>query len=107
MFPRVAAVVYHGGAGTTAAGLRAGKPSVIVPFFGDQPFWGRQVHLLGAGTKPILQKKLTADKLANDINEAISNPDIQRKAESIGNKIRQEDGIKNAITVIEKVMVNA
>lgn len=107
LFPRVAAVVHHGGAGTTAAGLRAGKPSVIIPFFGDQPFWGRQVYLLGAGTKPILQKKLTADNLANAINEAISNPDIQKKAESIGNKIRQEDGIKNAITVIEKIMVNA
>ncbi len=62
--------------------------------------------LLGAGPKPILQKKLTADKLANALNEAISNPDIQRKAEEIGHKIRQEDGIKNAIAVIERAMVN-
>ncbi len=105
LFPHVSAVVHHGGAGITAAGLRSGKPSVIVPFFGDQPFWGRHVHLLGASTKPILRKKLTADKLANAINEAISNPDIQRKAENIGNKICKEDGIKNAITIIEKVMI--
>ena len=107
LFPRVSAVVHHGGAGTTAAGLRAGKPSVIVPFFGDQPFWGRHVHLLGAGTKPIPQKKLNADKLATALKNAISNPDIRRKAEDVGKKIRQEDGIGNSIAVIEKIMMNA
>ncbi|MEM8600778.1 MAG: glycosyltransferase, partial [Bacteroidota bacterium] len=52
LFPRMAAVVHHGGAGTTAAGLRAGCPSVVCPFFGDQPFWGRRVHALGAGPEP-------------------------------------------------------
>jgi sterol 3beta-glucosyltransferase len=103
LFPRVSAVVHHGGAGTTAAGLRSGKPSVIVPFFGDQPFWGRHVHLLGAGTKPIPKKKLTAEKLATAIKNAISDRDIQRKAEDIGKKIRQEDGIGNAIAIIEKI----
>lgn len=56
LFPRMAAVVHHGGAGTTAAGLRAGKPSVIVPFFGDQPFWGDRVHALGAGPAPVPRK---------------------------------------------------
>ncbi|MEJ2157153.1 MAG: hypothetical protein P8X96_17600 [Desulfobacteraceae bacterium] len=106
LFPRVSAVVHHGGAGTTAAGLRAGKPSVIVPFFGDQHFWGRHVHLLGASPKPIPQKKLTADKLATAIKETISNPDIQRKAEDIGEKIRQEDGIGSAVTVIEEIIRN-
>jgi sterol 3beta-glucosyltransferase len=53
LFPRVAAVVHHGGAGTTAAGLRAGRPTVIVPFFGDQPFWGRIVAARGVGPQPI------------------------------------------------------
>lgn len=104
LFPRVSAVVHHGGAGTTAAGLRSGRPSVIVPFFGDQPFWGRHVHLLGAGTKPIPRKKLTTDQLTVSIKEAVSNPDLLIKAEEIGKRIRQEDGIDNAITVIEEIM---
>lgn len=104
LFPWLSAVVHHGGAGTTAAGLRSGRPSVIVPFFGDQPFWGRLVHSLGAGTKPIPRKKLTADQLAVAIREAISNPDLQKRAEDIGKKIRQEDGINNAVNVIEKII---
>ncbi len=107
LFPRVSAVVHHGGAGTTAAGLRSGRPSVIVPFFGDQPFWGRLVHVLGAGTKPIPRKKLTAEQLAAAIKEAKSNPDLVKKAEEIGGKIRQQDGIGNAITVIEQIMKDA
>ena len=53
LFPRVAAVVHHGGAGTTSAGLRAGVPSVVVPFFGDQPFWAQRVADLGVGPAPI------------------------------------------------------
>ncbi len=107
LFPRVSAVVHHGGAGTTASGLRAGRPSVIVPFFGDQPFWGYLVHTLGAGTKPIPRKKLNADQLAVAIREAISNPDLQKSAEDIGIKIRQEDGVCNATAVIEKIMKGA
>jgi len=77
----------------------------FVPFFGDQPFWGRHVHLLGAGTEPIPQKKLTGEKLATAIKDTISNPDIQRKAKDIGEKIRKEDGIGNAVAVIEKIMM--
>jgi sterol 3beta-glucosyltransferase len=56
LFPRCAAVVHHGGAGTTAAGLKAGVPSIIVPFFSDQPFWGYRIADLGVGTEPIEQK---------------------------------------------------
>ncbi len=63
LFARVNAVVHHGGAGTTAAGLRAGVPSIIIPFFADQPFWGERVAALGVGPKPIPRKKLTAEKL--------------------------------------------
>jgi sterol 3beta-glucosyltransferase len=106
LFPRTAAVIHHGGAGTTAAGLWAGKPSVVVPFFGDQPFWGRRIHSLGAGSNPIPKKKLTADKLAASIKDVISNPAIRRKAEAIGEKIRQENGIGNAIAIIEGIMKN-
>lgn len=101
LFPRVSAVVHHGGAGTTAAGLRAGKPTVICPFLVDQPFWGRLVFEMGVGSKPIPQKKLTVDNLAAAIVEVTNNPSIKLKAEETGKKIRNEDGIKSAIEIIE------
>ncbi len=104
LFPRMVAIVHHGGAGTTAAVLRAGKPSVIVPFFGDQPFWGQRVYSLGLSSKPIPQKKLSADNLAIAIKGAISNPDAQRKAEEISVRIYHENGIGSAVAVIEEVM---
>ncbi|MCB0253601.1 MAG: glycosyltransferase family 1 protein [Anaerolineae bacterium] len=102
LFPQVAAVVHHGGAGTTAAGLRAGKPSVICPFLVDQPLWGARVHALGAGPKPIPQKKLTAEKLAAAITEATFSPVMRVRAEQVGQQIRDEDGIGTAVSLIEK-----
>ncbi len=107
LFPRVAAVVHHGGAGTTAAGLRAGRPTVICTFIADQPFWGDRVHKLGVGSQPIPQKKLTAAKLAAAIHEVTTDPAIKRNAEALGAKIRGEDGIANAIRVIESIGVPA
>ncbi|WDP93356.1 MAG: glycosyltransferase family 1 protein [Desulfobacter sp.] len=104
LFPRMAAVVHHGGAGTTAAGLRAGRPAVIVPFFGDQPFWGRRVHRLGAGPGPIPLKKLTAGRLAAAIGQAVSDPGMGKRARDIGRKIGREEGIANAVALIEKMM---
>ncbi|NES24757.1 MAG: glycosyltransferase family 1 protein [Symploca sp. SIO3E6] len=103
LFPRVSAVVHHGGAGTTAAGLRAGCPTIICPFFGDQPFWGRRVQALGVGSKPIPQKQLTAKKLAQAIREVTLNSSLRQQAKMLGEKIRAEDGIKNAIAIIETV----
>jgi UDP:flavonoid glycosyltransferase YjiC (YdhE family) len=70
LFPRISSVVYHGGAGTMAAGIAAGKPTVIVPFFGDQPFWGDMIARAGAGPAPTPYKKLTVDGLAAAIQEA-------------------------------------
>jgi sterol 3beta-glucosyltransferase len=103
LFPRVAAVVHHGGAGTTAAGLRAGVPSVVCPFLIDQPLWGARVHALGAGPKPIPQKKLTAENLAAAIEQAVSSPAIREKAENIGRLIRNENGIGKAVEIIESI----
>jgi sterol 3beta-glucosyltransferase len=102
LFPRVAAVVHHGGAGTTAAGLRAGKPSIICPFLGDQPFWGKLVYESGIGPKPIPQGKLTVDRLREAIQMAVTDESIIRKSSAIGEKIRAEDGLGNAISVISK-----
>jgi len=104
LFPRMAAVIHHGGAGTTAGALRAGRPNIIVPFFGDQPFWGKRVQELGVGSAPIPQKKLTADKLARAIVEVTSNAEMQQKAEELGARIRQEDGIGEAVKVIEGML---
>lgn len=103
LFPKMSAVVHHGGAGTTAAVLRAGKPSVIVPFFGDQPFWGAHVYAQGLGSLPIPQKKLTSEQLAASIQRVISSPDILKKSAEIGELIRQEDGVGTAVTIIEKL----
>ena len=103
LFPRVAAVVHHGGAGTTAAGLRAGKPSVICPFFIDQPLWGKRVHALGAGPKPIPQKKLIVDTLAEAMVEAVRSPVHRDAAAKIGGIIRKEDGIGNANALIADI----
>lgn len=103
LFPQVAAVVHHGGAGTTAAGLRAGRPTLICPFLGDQPFWGARVYELGVGPKPIPQKKLTADNLAAALTVLANDQTMQQKAAALGQKIRAEDGIGTAVKFIEKV----
>jgi sterol 3beta-glucosyltransferase len=104
LFPRMAAVVHHGGAGTTAAGLRAGAPTVVVPHNADQPFWGRRVKELGVGTDPIPRKKLTADKLAMAIREVTSSPEIQQNAHMLGEKIRQEDGLAEAVKWVQRYL---
>ncbi|MBK9714999.1 MAG: glycosyltransferase family 1 protein [Kouleothrix sp.] len=101
LFPRMAAVVHHGGAGTTAAGLRAGVPIVICPFFGDQPFWGRRVAALGAGPEPIPQRRLTVDALSAAIGAAVSDPTMRARAMTLGKAIRAEDGIGQAVARIE------
>jgi sterol 3beta-glucosyltransferase len=100
LFERVAAVVHHGGAGTTAAGLRAGKPTVICPFFGDQPFWGRRVHALGAGPAPIPQKHLTAERLAGALRQATTDAAMQRRASALGEAIHREDGVARAVATL-------
>lgn len=102
LFPQMAAVVHHGGAGTTAAGLRAGVPSILVPHFADQPFWGRRVAALGVGPKAILRPRLTAHKLADAIDTAVSNQTMGQKAVELGENIRAEDGISRAVALVEE-----
>ncbi|KAG9122243.1 hypothetical protein FRC07_001470 [Ceratobasidium sp. 392] len=85
LFERVSAVCHHGGAGTTAIGLRCGKPTIIVPFFGDQPWWASQIARRGAGPPPILPKQLTAESLATAIRIALS-PQTREAATLDGTK---------------------
>jgi sterol 3beta-glucosyltransferase len=100
LLPRCKMVVHHGGAGTTSAGLRAGIPNIVVPFTADQPFWGNRVHAIGAGPKPILVKNLSAKKLALTIAEAELSA-VRERAQFIGQRIRREDGVKDAVELIE------
>ncbi|HMP41426.1 MAG TPA: glycosyltransferase [Roseiflexaceae bacterium] len=103
LFPKMAAVVHHGGAGTTGAGLRAGIPSIITPFFGDQPFWGQRVCALGVGPQPIPRRDLTVNNLAEAIQCAITDRTMQKNAANVGERIRAENGIAQAVAVIEKI----
>ncbi|NES79111.1 MULTISPECIES: glycosyltransferase [unclassified Okeania] len=100
LFPQVAAVVHHGGAGTTSAGLRAGVPSIIIPFVADQPFWGQRLANLGVGTQPIPRQELTAERLASAITIATSDETMKDRARILGQKIRAENGVKNAVEII-------
>ena len=103
LFPQVAAVVHHGGAGTTAAGLRAGIPTIVIPFFGDQTFWGRRVAELGVGTAPIPRKELTAERLAEAIHKAVNDPAMRQRTADLGAKIQAEDGVANAVAIVQKL----
>ncbi|KAF2259640.1 UDP-Glycosyltransferase/glycogen phosphorylase [Lojkania enalia] len=91
LFKHVSCVVHHGGAGTTAAGITAGRPTLVVPFFGDQPFWGAMVARAGAGPDPIPHKRLTADKLADAINFCLK-PESLERAKELASKIAAEQG---------------
>ena len=104
LFPRMAAVVHHGGAGTTAEGLRAGVPSVVVPFVLDQPFWGTRVSALGVGPPPLPQKRLTAGRLANAIRIATTDVGMKQRAGARGAAIRAEQGVDNAVKIIERYL---
>ena len=105
LLPRCKMVIHHGGAGTTAAGLRAGIPNIVVPFMGDQPFWGERVYAIGAGPRPVLVKSLSARKLAQAILES-EHHTLQQRADTIGRQIRAEDGTTEARKWIEEYSNN-
>lgn len=96
LFPRMSAAVHHGGAGTTAAAARAGIPSVIVPFYGDQPFWARSLHARGVAPPALDRKSLTTDGLAAALAAAQA-PAMQRAARLLGEAVRAEDGVGEAL----------
>ena len=93
-------MIHHGGAGTTSAGLRAGRPTLICPIIGDQSFSGRPVHRLGAGPAPIPQRQLTSERLASAVR-TLANDQTRRRARTLGSLIRSEDGVAEAIRVVE------
>ena len=99
LFPKMKIVIHHGGAGTTATGLRVGKPTIIIPHNADQPAWGQRIFELGVGSEPIKKTKLTADNLASAILFA-QQPNIISKADKLGQELRKENGVKNAVKII-------
>lgn len=103
LFPRLTAVVHHGGAGTVAAGLRAGRPTLVCPVLGDQAFWGERVTSLTAGPRPLPLRKLTAEDFANRLRQLVFDPQYSRHAAAVGEQLRREDGTGNAVRVLEQI----
>ena len=103
LFPRMAAVCHHGGAGTSAAGFRAGVPSVIVPFALDQFAWASRSHELGIGSRPLTFKKMNATRLSDAIRSAIR-PEITAAAENMGRRLSLERGARDCALVIARAL---
>jgi UDP:flavonoid glycosyltransferase YjiC (YdhE family) len=101
LFSQAAAVIHHGGFGTTSAGLRSGAPSIVIPHIIDQYYWGQRVYELGAGPKPFSRAQMKAQNLAHSIDQAVGNTEMQRKASVLGAAIRSEpDGVMQAVQLI-------
>jgi sterol 3beta-glucosyltransferase len=105
LFPQMSVLVHHGGAGTTASGLRAGIPTVVIPFFADQPFWGWRVDTLSAGPRPIPRSQLTVERLTDAIRIALNDQNMKRRANLLGQCIRSEDGVTRAIEAFQKLFM--
>lgn len=104
LFPKCLAVCHHGGAGTTAAGFAEGVPSIIIPFSNDQFAWAHCSYDIGVGAKPIYKEQLSAKKLVESINYALSDKVI-KNSKQLGKNIASENGAKHCADIIVR-MVN-
>jgi sterol 3beta-glucosyltransferase len=100
LFPRVRAVVHHGGAGTTSAALRFGRPNMVVPFMADQWFWGGRVAALGAGPRPFSRRRLTAERFAAALRDLAENPSYREGARKVAAELALEDGVGRAVAAL-------
>ncbi|XP_027357141.1 sterol 3-beta-glucosyltransferase UGT80B1-like isoform X1 [Abrus precatorius] len=101
LFPQCSALVHHGGAGTTATGLKAGCPTTVVPFFGDQFFWGDRIYQKGLGPAPIPISQLSLEKLTNAIKFMLQ-PEVKSRAMEIAKLIENEDGVTAAVDAFHR-----
>jgi UDP:flavonoid glycosyltransferase YjiC (YdhE family) len=101
IFPRCAAVVHHGGSGTTQTATLAGRPSVVVAHATDQTFWGALLHRAGIAPRSLHRRSLTAPKLTGAIQTVLSTPEMAEKAGAIGHRMAMEDGVWEAVRRIE------
>ena len=104
LFPKMAGVMHHGGAGTTAAGFRAMKPAIICPFFADQHFWARRVRATESGVAPMPLQEINEDNLTAAIKKITTDQRVIANAKKIGAQVNREDGVATAIKIIEKFM---
>jgi UDP:flavonoid glycosyltransferase YjiC (YdhE family) len=102
LFPKMATVIHHGGAGTTASSAISGVPQIIVPHVLDQFYWGHQIYQSNLGPKPISRFKLTSKKLAAAIQECLANERIRQNARDAARMIRRQDSLKIAVHEILK-----
>lgn len=103
LLPRCRAMVHHGGAGTTQAACLAGRPSVVVPFLGDQFFWAARLRSLGIAPAPVPRRRLTPKALARQLRALLDDRGAPPKAEQIAAAMRREDGVGTAVRLIEAV----
>ncbi|MEU3229444.1 glycosyltransferase [Nocardiopsis alba] len=102
LFPRSAAIIHHGGCNTTGEALRSGTPQVIVPTFGDSPFWAAHAHRLGAAPKPVPYPKFTAERLDHALDIALNDRALRHRASELGEAVRAERGAENAAELLEE-----
>jgi sterol 3beta-glucosyltransferase len=102
LLPRSAGVVHHGGFGTTAAGLRAGIPALVIPHLADQFYWGQRVYELGLGPQPIRRTMLDLEGLTVALKELVGNETLRSTASRLGEEIRTERGVEDAVHLIEE-----
>jgi len=100
LFPRCAAVVHHGGAGTSAAGFHAGVPCVVCPFMGDQPFWAQRSVDLGVGAPPVPRKTLSAERLGDSLRVALSDEGLRERARALAVTLAREDGVARGVELV-------
>lgn len=105
LFSKMAAIVHHGGAGTTGAAFASGRPQIVCPFVGDQPFWAQRAHALGVAPKPLPQRNLTVKSLTEAIMQTID-PAMQQRAQQLRSKLDNERGVEGAVHILERLSQN-
>jgi sterol 3beta-glucosyltransferase len=104
LFSRVAAVVHHGGAGSCGAVLRAGVPSVVVPWWGDMYFWADCLHRLGVSPPALPKSQISVVRLAEAIRLAVDDPQLRQRAQEVSRQIAAEDGVAQAVRLLDGKM---
>jgi UDP:flavonoid glycosyltransferase YjiC (YdhE family) len=103
LFPRCAAVVHHGGSGTTQSTVYSGVPSVVVEHAFDQIFWGETLQRAGVAKAPLHKRKITPEKIAHAVNQVVTDPAMEQQAKALGQIVRQEKGVATAVKLIESI----
>ncbi|HEX9036637.1 MAG TPA: glycosyltransferase [Ktedonobacterales bacterium] len=106
LFPHMEAIVHHGGIGTFAASLRAGRPMVCVPYFSDQPFWSNLAFSLGVSPRPVPRRRLTSSNLTAALHIALRDSAMRQRARAIGEALTHEDGVASAAATINHLFTN-